>query len=119
MLNPYAVEIKTLSKKHVDMDLANQAISKIRENLPSSNKKRYQLLRLSTSSLLENIKSRNYDASFGFFRFVFFTGLENPLSEARKQGVFRASKAQFKPKLINVGGCSGHPRPQEKNHCGG
>ncbi|WP_339649717.1 hypothetical protein [Halopseudomonas pelagia] len=100
MLNPYAVEIKTLSKKHVDMDLANQAISKIRENLPSSNKKRYQLLRLSTSSLLENIKSRNYDASFGFFRFVFFTGLENPLSEARKQGVFRASKAQFKPKLI-------------------
>lgn len=100
MLNTYAVEIEVLSKKRVDVDLANQAIATIREKLPDSIKRRYELLKLATSSLLENIKDRNYDASFGMFRFVFFTGLKDPLSEARKQGVFRASKAQFNPKLI-------------------
>ncbi|SEI57241.1 hypothetical protein SAMN04244579_01185 [Azotobacter beijerinckii] len=100
MLNTYAVEIEVLSKKSVDVDLAKQAIATIREKFPSSIKKRHDLLRVATQSLLENIKSRNYDASFGMFRFVFFTGLEEPLSEARKQGVFRASKAEFNPKLI-------------------
>ncbi len=100
MLNTYTGEINALSKKHVDIDLANQAIATIQKKLPSSSKKRYELLKLATASLLESISNRNYDSSFGMFRFVFFTGFENPLSEVRKQGAFRASKAKFNPKLI-------------------
>ncbi len=100
MLTEYADEIQILSRKHVDVDLANQAIAKIVDKLPGSAKKRYELLRIATSDLLRNIGDKKYDASFGVFRFVFFTGLENPLAEARKQGVFRASKSNFNTKLI-------------------
>lgn len=100
MLNTYASEIDALSKKSLDVDLANQAIATIQKKLPNSIKKRCELLKLATSSLLESIKNRNYDASFGMFRFVFFSGFEDPLSEVRKQGVFRASKVKFNPKLI-------------------
>ncbi|MFJ2358060.1 hypothetical protein [Pseudomonas fluorescens] len=100
MFNDFAVEIGVLSKKRVDADRAKQAIATIREKLPGSPKKRQELLKTATSVLLENIKNRNYDASFGVFRFVFFSGLEGALSEARKQGIFRASKAKFNPKLI-------------------
>jgi len=100
MLNNYAVEIEVLSKKRVDAERAKQAIAIIREKLPSSPRKRHELLKVATSFLLENIKNRNYDSSFGIFRFIFFSGLEAPLAEARKQGVFRSSKANFNPKLI-------------------
>lgn len=100
MLSCYSVEIETLSKKRVNADLADQALAVIRHKLPSSVKKRHELLKLSTSVFLRCVQDKKYDASFGMLRFIFFTGLENPLSEARKQGVFRASKLGFNSKLI-------------------
>lgn len=100
MLNTFATEIEVLSKKRVEVDLANQAILKIRQKLPKSTKKRHELLKQAVSSLLDSIKHKNYNLSFGTFRFIFFTDFTTPLSEVRKQGIFRASKTNFNPKLI-------------------
>lgn len=100
MLSSYAVEIEKLSKKRVEVDLAEQVVSEIKQKLPVSVKKRNELLKAATTALLDNIKNRNYGASFGMFRFVFFTNFEDPLSEVRRQGVFRASKSNFSAKLI-------------------
>ena len=100
MLSLYNKEISALSKKNIDMEVRSAALSKIQEMLPSSEKKCREILKFATTVLLNSIKSRNYDDSFGMLRFVFFTHLENPFAEARKQGVFRASKTNFNPKLI-------------------
>ncbi|WP_439884698.1 hypothetical protein ACTACK_21820 [Pseudomonas syringae] len=100
MLDKYAVEIRVLSKKNLDLSLADETVARIRKKLPDSLKKRHELLRVATLKLLASIKGRHYNTSFGLFRFVFFTGFDEPLAEARKQGVFRASKAKFNPKLI-------------------
>lgn len=47
-----------------------------------------------------SIKRRRNGASYGLLRLVFFSGLESPMSEIKKQGVFRASKVGFDSGLI-------------------
>lgn len=99
MLDLYSEEIDVLSIKHIDAEVRNAALIKIREKLPTSEKKRREILKFATATLLNNVRNRDYNASFGMLRFTFFTNLEKPIAEARKQGVFRASKTNFNPKL--------------------
>lgn len=100
MLNAYRVEINALSRVVLDENHIKLVIEKVKSKLPSSMKSCHKLLRLAVSSLLDRIKSKDYNASFGMLRFVFYAGFEDPLSEARKQGVFRVSKVEFDPSLI-------------------
>ena len=100
MLSLYDEEISALSKKQINIEVRNAALEKIQKKLPNSEKKRREILKFATTTLLKNIRTRNYNSSFGMLRFTFFTNLESPFSEARKQGVFRASKTNFNPKLI-------------------
>tara|TARA_R110001583_G_scaffold49116_1_gene153840 strand:- start:15253 stop:17427 length:2175 start_codon:yes stop_codon:yes gene_type:complete len=100
MLSVYKDEINILSKKRVNQVLQNETLLKIQDKLPESENDRYKILKKAIAELLSNIRDKNYDASFGMLRFAFYTNLKDPISEARKQGVFRASKFNFHTRLI-------------------
>lgn len=100
MLQKYWCDIKALSAKHINNTHIQKAIDIINKKLPISNKEKTKLLEHSISTLIIEINNVNYTTSFGLMRFIFFASFENVFNTVKTLGLFRASKYQYKVKLL-------------------
>ncbi|WP_460207208.1 hypothetical protein [Klebsiella pneumoniae] len=101
MVNKFLVYIERISNKKASKDIINEQILILKQILnDSSNKNKEKILKLAISHLIDSIQKRDYKKSFGFSRFIFLCGFDEPMEKIKKLGAFRPSKYGYKVNLL-------------------
>ncbi len=101
MINKFLVHIEKISNKKTPQNILNEQTLILKQMIDgTSNKDKDKILELATSYLIESIQKRDYNKSFGFSRFIFLCGFDEPIQKIKKRGVFRSSKYGYKANLL-------------------
>ncbi len=101
MINKFLVHIEKISNKKTPKDMFNEQILILKQMVTNSpNKDKEKILKIAINCLIESIQKRDYKKSFGFSRFIFLCGFDEPIQKIKKLGVFRSSKYGYKINLL-------------------
>ncbi|MBC3410258.1 hypothetical protein HU720_02965 [Pseudomonas sp. SWRI51] len=100
MIESHLEIILKLDNSTLSLDQHNKLLQELKDKFPTNKTKRQLLLSEAIEKLTLAIQAHNYKKSHYVAFYIFFTNFDNVIESCKKQGLFRASKYNYRTSLL-------------------